>query len=101
MRLQQELTVMSQLVPGDGSGLKYLATTGQLSEILALWCDEDVYIINPICGWMSRTCSEVFKNSWHLYVSHTVSILSVGVWLEGKTGFLTPSEKIETVCYLK
>ena len=61
---------MSQLVPGDGSGLKYLATTGQLSEILALWCDEDVYIINPICGWMSRTCSEVFKNSWHLYVSH-------------------------------
>ena len=70
MRLQQELTVMSQLVPGDGSGLKYLATTGQLSEILALWCDEDVYIINPICGWMSRTCPEVSKNSWHLYVSH-------------------------------
>ena len=74
---------MSQLVPGDGSGLKYLATTGQLSEILAQWCDEDIYIINPICGSMSRTCPEVSKNSWHLYVSHMlfeIDLLSLYVF---------------------
>ena len=34
-----------------------------------------------------------------LQVNHefTVSILSVGVWLEFKSWFLTPTEKIETV----
>ena len=30
-------------------------------------------------------------------ITYAVSILSVGVWLEGKNCFLTPTEKTETV----
>jgi len=41
-RMVPQIFICGQLVPGGGSGLKHLATTGQLSEILGKCCDGDV-----------------------------------------------------------
>ena len=45
--------ICGQIVPGGGSGLKHLATSGQLSEILGQCCEGDT------------TCSQYDKYSLH------------------------------------
>ena len=40
-RTVPQIFICGQLVPGGGSGLKHLASTGQLSEILSKCCDGD------------------------------------------------------------
>ena len=40
-RTVPQIFICGQLVPGGGSGLKHLATTGQLAEILSKCCDGD------------------------------------------------------------
>ena len=40
-RTVPQIFICGQLVPGGGSGLKHLASTGQLTEILSKCCDGD------------------------------------------------------------
>ena len=40
-RTVPQIFIRGQLVPGGGSGLKHLASTGQLTEILSKCCDGD------------------------------------------------------------
>ena len=44
-RLVPTIFICGQIVPGGGSGLKHLATTGQLAEILSECCEGD-----PTCN---------------------------------------------------
>merc|ERR1712228_450472 len=41
-RMVPAIFICGQLVPGGGTGLKHLASTGQLSDILGKCCDGDV-----------------------------------------------------------
>jgi len=41
-RMVPAIFICGKLVPGGGSGLKHLATTGQLTEILKECCDGDI-----------------------------------------------------------
>ena len=52
-RTVPQIFICGQLVPGGGSGLKHLATTGQLTEILSKCCDGD------------SSCSQFDKYSLH------------------------------------
>jgi len=52
-RLVPTIFICGQIVPGGGSGLKHLATTGQLSDILAECCEGD------------PTCTKYDKYSLH------------------------------------
>ena len=52
-RMVPAIFICGQLVPGGGSGLKHLASTGQLSEILGKCCEGDI------------TCSKYDKYSLH------------------------------------
>merc|ERR1712062_280051 len=52
-RTVPQIFICGQLVPGGGSGLKHLASTGQLTDILSKCCDGDV------------SCSQFDKYSLH------------------------------------
>jgi len=52
-RTVPQIFICGQLVPGGGSGLKHLASTGQLTEILRTCCAGDV------------SCSQFDKYSLH------------------------------------
>ena len=52
-RMVPAIFICGQLVPGGGSGLKHLASTGQLSEILGKCCEGDI------------TCRKFDKYSLH------------------------------------
>ena len=52
-RMVPAIFICGQLVPGGGSGLKHLASTGQLSEILGKCCEGDI------------TCKKFDKYSLH------------------------------------
>merc|ERR1719470_386401 len=52
-RLVPAIFICGQIVPGGGSGLKHLATTGQLGEILGQCCEGDT------------TCAQYDKYSLH------------------------------------
>ena len=41
-RMVPAIFICGQLVPGGGTGLKHLASTGQLSDILGKCCEGDV-----------------------------------------------------------
>ena len=41
-RMVPAIFICGQLVPGGGTGLKHLASTGQLSDILGKCCDGDI-----------------------------------------------------------
>merc|ERR1712012_58566 len=41
-RMVPTIFICGQLVPGGGTGLKHLASTGQLSDILSKCCDGDI-----------------------------------------------------------
>merc|ERR1712112_3445 len=41
-RMVPAIFICGQLVPGGGTGLKHLASTGQLSDILSKCCDGDI-----------------------------------------------------------
>jgi len=52
-RMVPAIFICGQIVPGGGSGLKHLATTGQLAEILGQCCEGDA------------TCTQYDKYSLH------------------------------------
>ena len=52
-RTVPQIFICGQLVPGGGSGLKHLMTSGQLTEILSKCCEGDV------------SCSQFDKYSLH------------------------------------
>eukprot|EP00092_Neocalanus_flemingeri_P021411 GFUD01023214.1.p2 GENE.GFUD01023214.1~~GFUD01023214.1.p2 ORF type:complete len:156 (+),score=61.23 GFUD01023214.1:52-519(+) len=52
-RMVPAIFICGQIVPGGGSGLKHLATSGQLGEILGQCCEGD------------QTCSQYDKYSLH------------------------------------
>ena len=52
-RMVPAIFICGQIVPGGGSGLKHLATSGQLGEILGQCCEGDA------------TCSQYDKYSLH------------------------------------
>ena len=53
-RMVPAIFICGQLVPGGGTGLKHLASTGQLSDILGKCCDE-MSVVNNLTSTASTS----------------------------------------------